>query len=85
LLVAERIDKLVLAGQVTAPAFNGTYYGNGANLTGVSASNVAAPNVTAGTFGAGVLLPAVRFWLKSISKRATRSTRSYSNPNRITC
>jgi hypothetical protein len=51
---------VVQAGIVTAPAFSGTHYGDGSNLTGVSASNVAATNVTPGTFGAGVLLPAAQ-------------------------
>jgi hypothetical protein len=48
---------VVQAGVVTAPAFNGTYYGNGTNLSGV---NVSAAGVTPGTFGAGVLLPAAQ-------------------------
>ena len=48
----------VLAGSVDAPAFNGTHYGDGSNLTGVGAASVAAGAVVAGTLGAGVQLQA---------------------------
>jgi microcystin-dependent protein len=48
----------VLAGSVDAPAFNGTYYGDGSKLSGVGAASVAATSVTPGTLGAGVQLPA---------------------------
>jgi hypothetical protein len=47
----------VVAGGVSAPFFSGAFYGSGAGLTGVSASNVFAANVLPGTLGAGVLLP----------------------------
>lgn len=49
---------VVSAGGVTAPYFSGSFTGNGAGLSGVTAAGVAAPNVTAGTLGAGVQLPA---------------------------
>ena len=43
---------------VRASFFAGSFYGDGSGLAGVSASSVPAASVTAGTFGAGVLLPA---------------------------
>jgi microcystin-dependent protein len=45
-------------GGVSAPFFNGAFFGNGAGLTGVSATQVAAGSITAGALGPGVLLPA---------------------------
>jgi hypothetical protein len=70
---------IVAGGPVTAPAFSGTHYGDGSNLTGVSASNVAAPNVTPGTFGAGVILPAAQIAPGPVT--ATSGTFTASGPN----
>jgi hypothetical protein len=48
---------VVNAGGVTAPYFNGTFYGTVVGGVSGGAGNVAAANVTPGTFGAGVLIP----------------------------
>ncbi len=67
---------LVQAGLVTAPGFSGTYYGDGSHLSGVNASNVAAADVTPGTFGAGVLLPAVQLALGPVTATSGTFTAS---------
>ena len=48
---------VVNAGGVTAPYFNGTFYGTVVGGVSGGAGSVAAANVTPGTFGAGVLIP----------------------------
>jgi len=80
----------VTAGGVSAPFFNGAYYGDGSHLSGVGAASVGAPNIGPGTLPPGVLLPAANLINGPISPALlpaniafTNQSNTFSGPQNI--